>query len=94
MNNLELVVNLFENHLNTISLILAIVSVVFVILGIVSYKQIMKHIKATIDTIITDKIQKELDDSNIRDIIEEELNKKIENYHVIINDSNEQMTKL
>lgn len=86
MNNFELAVNLFENHLNTISIILSIVGVIFVILGLISYSQIMKHIKQSIDSIVQQKVAKEIDESNIKNKIEQALNEKIENYNISIED--------
>ncbi len=82
MNDFELILNLFENHLNTITIILSIVGVIFIILGLISYSQIMKHIKQSIESKIAEKIE----GSDIKNKIEEELNKKIENYNISIVD--------
>lgn len=86
MSNVELVTVLFENHLNTITIILSVVGVIFVMLGLVSYSQIMKHVKQTIDSTVQNKVDSSLEGSNIKGLIEKELNRKIENYHISIQD--------
>lgn len=71
---------LFDSHLNTISVILAIVGTLFVLGGLVSYNFVKRYIKSVVDS----KIEIFTTSDYIEDKIEEELNKKIENMEISI----------
>jgi sensor domain CHASE-containing protein len=84
MSDIELITVLFEHHLNTISAILAIVGVIFAVLGIISYNSISRHIKKSIDTKVQSVVAQEIVDANIKDKIEKQLNSKIETLNITI----------
>jgi hypothetical protein len=86
MSDFELIVNLFENHLNTISLMLGAIGGIFALAGIFSYFQVKKYIVSTINEAVKEKVNLEFSEFNVKNIIEKKLNEKIENYDVIIRD--------
>ncbi len=98
LETINTVLEMHEFHLNTISLILGIVSVIFVVLGVVSYRQVMGHIKKSINEKVVEKVHQELDKANINKMIQNKLNDKVENLHITIdelhNEPNQTETEL
>jgi hypothetical protein len=84
MNNIEVVSNLFESHLSTISIILGIVAFLFSLLGLFSFFQIKKYIINEIKLSVQENISNILNNKELEAMIEKEINEKISEYGIIV----------
>ncbi len=84
MTDFELMINLFENHLNTISIIMGIVAFVFSAIGIFSYFQIKRYIMNKINYSITENISELSKSVELEEMIEKEINEQISEYGIIV----------
>lgn len=80
----QLIVSLFENHLNTISIILGIVSVLFAILGFFSFVQIKKYVTDKVDLTVKNNIKTILENKDFAKMIEDEVNEEIAKYSLTV----------
>jgi hypothetical protein len=84
MNNIEVVSNLFENHLSVISIIMGIVAFLFSLLGLFSFFQIKKYIINEIKLSVQENISNILNNKELEAMIEKEINEKISEYGIIV----------
>ncbi len=84
MTNIEVITNLFESHLSTISIIMGVVAFVFSAIGLFSYFQIKKYILNKINESIQENISSILGGTELETMIEKEINEQISEYGIVV----------
>jgi len=86
MTDIEVITNLFESHLLTVSTILGIVSFLFGVLGVFSFIQVRKYITSKVENAVKGNIKSLIENEKIEEMIKEEVNGQIKRYGLVVKD--------